>query len=153
MSQRLDNLNGDTAISTIFLVYIGHLQENRRNGLLEIALKSYLKHGFTSIVELGEAYSKFDTKRLSDIMRQQFLAHYIEEEWKYGGLVASDSSNFINAVGCHCLRTEYIIVLVDPLEYGRKWIEKYVFKLARRATDAALALSNDTEKVERLAFD
>ena len=26
-------------------------------------------------------------------------------------------------------------------------------KLARRATDAALALSNDTEKVVRLAFD
>ena len=91
LSQRLDNLKGDTAISTIFLVYIGNLQENRRNGLLEIALKSYLKHGFASNAELGEAYSKFDANQLSDIMRQQFLTHYIEEEWKYGGLVASDS--------------------------------------------------------------
>ena len=140
MSQRLDNLNGDTAISTIFLVYIGHLQENRRNDLLEIALKSYLKHGFASNVEPGEAYSKFDTKRLSDIMRQQFLTHYIEEEWKYGGLVASDSNNFINAIGCHCLHTEYIIVLVDPLEYGRKWIEKYVFQAGQKSYRCGLSL-------------
>ena len=76
----------DLAISTIFMVYIGHANEDGRDLLLCNAASILVEHGFPIQKEKRKFYTDFNIDKLYVSMERQFLSKAIMQNWKTNGL-------------------------------------------------------------------